>query len=537
MYRRKHFTMVEYLSYALIASTLSLGGWLLSGNQKAIAKIFGSLFYLSIIAYIGLTVVQDWSNIAKVLTVSRDAVLLSGFSALIMAARRIRILPYIILITFGWNAPLLIDYFKQHTPFSLKLGSIDSQKGQSDASTNQSLTDNLGLSKDGELLIELNSHGALSKLDELTAKYNLELKRAFYPQDESLSKLDEYYLVNIPDAQLEELESIKKELRRIYDVVYFEPNEMMKLDVLTSDATITKHNCSHVDDPLDSDQWMHEALQMDKYYGVLNTLSSKVKKKAKLFILDSGVDSDHEDLLDSYQSINVDYDVDGNGHGTHCAGIAAAATNNGIGIASFAVGNDFIEVTGVKVMSSFGFGTQKMIIDGMIEAADNGADVISMSLGGVSNQARQKAYDTAVKYANDKGAIVIVAAGNSSMDAARYSPANSKGVIAVAASDEQSLKASFTNTVENIEYAVAAPGVNIMSSLPNNEYKALSGTSMAAPHVAGLVSVMRSLKPKLTTREAFKILEKTGMEIEDHHQIGKLIQPYDVIQDLVGEVI
>jgi len=529
--------MVGYLSYALIASTLSLGGWLLSGNQKTIAKLFGTLFYLSIIGYIGLTVVQDWTTIAKVLTVSRDAVLLSGFSALIMAARRVKILPYIILITFGWNAPLLIDYFKKNTPFSITPGSITSIEGQDNANTEQSLTDNLGLSKDGELLIELKTHDALSKLEELTSNYNLKLERAFYPQDESASKLDEYYLVNIPDAQLKELDAIEKELRRIYEVVYFEPNEMMKLDVQTSDSRVTKHNCNHVDDPLDADQWMHEALQMDGYYGLLNTLVDKTKKKAKLYILDSGVDSDHEDLVDSYKSINAAYDVDGNGHGTHCAGIAAAATNNGKGIASFAIGNEFIEVTGIKVMSNFGFGTQKMIIDGIIEATDNGADVISMSLGGVSNQARQKAYDAAIKYANDKGAIVIVAAGNSSMDAARYSPANSKGVIAVAASDEQSLKASFTNTVENIEYAIAAPGVNIISSLPNNEYKALSGTSMATPHVAGLVSVMRSLQPKLTTREAFNILENTGMEIEDHHQIGKLIQPYAVIKVLMEESI
>ncbi len=525
--------MLGYLSYAFISAALSLGGWILSGDRKTITRIAGALFYTSIFAYAALVFIQDWSTGAKILTASRDAFLLCGFSVLIMAARKIKILPFIILATFAWNIPLLTSYLQEHTPFTIKAGAIKDINDKNN-STAQSLTDNLGLSKSGELLIELKSNDALSKLDDIKAKYDLNIQRAFHPKDES-GKLDEYYLVNIPDSKLKEIETIKKELKNIYDVYYMEPNEMLRLDVPENTTGTTKHKCNHVDDPLDSDQWMHEALEMDKYYGLLNTLKTSAKRKAKLFILDSGVDSDHEDLVDSYKSLKTEYDVDGNGHGTHCAAVAAASTNNGKGIASFAIGNEFIEVTGIKVMSNFGFGTQKMIIDGIIEAADSGADVISMSLGGVSNQARQKAYDAAMKYANDKGSIVIVAAGNSSMDADKYSPANSKGVIAVAATDEQSLKASFTNTVENIEYGIAAPGVNIISALPNNEYKALSGTSMAAPHVAGLVAVMKSLQPNLKTREVFKILEKTGVAIEDHYQIGKLIQPHAVVKLLVGE--
>ena len=535
MYRRKQLTMILYLSYALIASALSLGGWLLSGNQKAITKIMGGIFYASILTYLALIFIQDWSTTAKLLTVSRDAILLSGFSVLIMAARKIKILPFIILVTFGWNVPLLSSYLQKHTPFIVSADLLGDLANETDKKSEQSLIDNAGLSKDGELLIELKSHDAVSKLDELVSKYDLKLERAFHPQDELATKLDEYYLVNVPDSRLDEIDQIQRELKRIYEVFDTEPNEMMLLDVKPGDPPIEKHKCDHVNDPLDSDQWMHEELEMDAYYGLLNTLKPNIKKKAKLFILDSGVDSDHEDLQESYSSLKTEYDVDGNGHGTHCAGIAAAGTNNGKGIASFAVGSDFMQVSSIRVMSSFGFGTQKMIIDGIIEAADNGADVISMSLGGISNQARQKAYDAAMKYANDKGAVVIVAAGNSSLDAAKYSPANSKGVIAVAAIDEQSLKASFTNTVENIEYGIAAPGVNIMSSLPNNEYKALSGTSMAAPHVAGLVSVMKSLDPTLDTRQIFKILSKTGLEVEDHHQIGKLIQPFKVVKEIVGE--
>ena len=527
--------MVEYISYALIASALSLGAWILSGENKSISKLFGAVFYMSILAYGAMIFTQDWSLPSKLVTVSRDIILLSGFSALVMAARKIKILPYIILLTFGFNAPTLSTYIKKNTPFNLKFASSEKSTQAQEAS--EAKHDNKGLSENGELLIELRTRDHLSELEEVAKTYNLEYSRAFHPADEEASRLDEYYLVNIPDDKIEMIDEISTALRRTNRVLWSEPNEMMTLDVKPGDPVKEKHNCNHVDDPLDPDQWMHEVIGMDKYYGLLETLKADVKEKANLFILDSGVDGNHEDLIESYSSLNSDYDTDGNGHGTHCAGVAAATTNNGKGIASFTIGNEFITVTGVKVMSSFGFGTQKMIIDGMIEAADNGADVISMSLGGATNQTRQKAYNTAVEYVNKKGCIVIVAAGNSSMDAARYSPANSRGVIAVAATDENSLKASFTNTVENIKFGISAPGVNIMSTLPNDEYKALSGTSMAAPHVAGLIAVMKSLRPELDTREAYDIINKTGAEVEDHFQIGRMMQPYDAVKMLVGESI
>jgi len=484
-------SMVEYISYSLLVSAFALGGWILSGENKSLARFFITLFYISIAGYVGMLLVQDWSMPRS----------LSGFSMLIMAARKVKILPYIILISFGVNVNMISDYFKAHTPFELKLNNTNQSESGDTKREAKAKHDNNGLSETAELLVELRAKENVDELEKLAEQYNLVLQRAFYPVDENNTKLDEYYAVNIPNDKIDLISQISREISRTSKVIWVEKNELLQLDVKSGEPGAPRHNCNHVDDPLDSDQWMHESLEMDKYYGLLNTLKSSTKRTANLFILDSGVDAQHEDIKASYSSLKASYDTDGNGHGTHCAGVAAATTNNGKGIASFSIGKEFVEVTGVKVMSNFGFGSQKMIIDGMIEAVDNGADIISMSLGGVSNQSREKAYNAAVQYATDKGCIVIVAAGNSSMDAARYSPANSRGVIAVAATDENSLKASFTNTVENIRYGISAPGVNIMSTMPDGDYKALTGTSMAAPHVAGLVAVMKSINPKITVEE------------------------------------
>ena len=181
-------------------------------------------------------------------------------------------------------------------------------------------------------------------------------------------------------------------------------------------------------------------------------------------------------------------------------------------------------------MASFGGGSQRGIIAGMIEAADNGADVISMSLGGRTNEKSVKAYTDAVKYCNKKGAIVVVAAGNSNINAKLFAPANTPGVITVAAVDEDLKKASFSNTTDDIEMAVSAPGVKIHATLPNNKYGALSGTSMATPFVAGLVGIMKSINPDLTTKEAFEILNDSGQATKDVTQIGRLIQPKKAIE-------
>ncbi|MDX1408271.1 MAG: S8 family serine peptidase, partial [Saprospiraceae bacterium] len=136
------------------------------------------------------------------------------------------------------------------------------------------------------------------------------------------------------------------------------------------------------------------------------------------------------------------------------------------------------------------------------------------------------------EYAHKHGAIVIVAAGNNGRNARQTTPANIDGVIAVAAVDQNNDKAVFSNSVQDLKMALAAPGVDIYSSKPGNSYQAHSGTSMAAPAVAGLAGLMKSLYPDLTTEEAFAIMHKTGKKTRAGARTGRLIQPFSAIQQL-----
>src|SRR5690606_20868660 len=120
-------------------------------------------------------------------------------------------------------------------------------------------------------------------------------------------------------------------------------------------------------------------------------VSPTPQKKILIAIIDSGVDALHEDLTLQFHSSGADHDKDPLGHGTHCAGIAAAISNNGKGIASLTPDGSYMEVTSIRVMNAMGIGNQQSTIQGMIKAADLGADVISMSLGSISTDSRQKA--------------------------------------------------------------------------------------------------------------------------------------------------
>ncbi len=205
-------------------------------------------------------------------------------------------------------------------------------------------------------------------------------------------------------------------------------------------------------------------------------------------IVDTGVSKDHEDLaaklLPGYDFVNDDNDPDDDqGHGTHCAGIAAAITNNGIGIAGMAPN---CSIMPVKVLDEFGFGNTQGIADGITFAANNGAHVISLSLGGGG---ASDAMRDACTYAITRGAIPIAAAGNHGTTQMIY-PAGFPNVMAVTNTDQndnRNFNSAYGDWVD-----VAAPGTNIMSTLPGNSYGYNTGTSMACPYVAGLAGLIKS---------------------------------------------
>ncbi len=382
------------------------------------------------------------------------------------------------------------------------------------------------LSEHGELLLELEEGYDAKKVSN---EIGVALSRSFYPLSGEVTNLDNYYTVDAPpDAK--EIIALRDRLEGTRGVKYVEYNEIVNIPEEEMNTISRSNKKLGVNDPEVGLQWGLEKMGLGSFHESLKKL--KPSKKALIAILDTGVDAKHEDLKGNYKSLQKKYDKDTNRHGTHCAGVAAAVTNNKKGIASLAPSGKFVEVTSVKVLAGFGGGTQRGIIAGMIEAADAGADVISMSLGGKTNDNAVKTYTDAVKYCNKKGAIIVVAAGNSNINAKLFAPANTPGVITVAAVDENLKKASFSNTTDDIEMAVSAPGVNIHSTLPGDKYGALSGTSMSTPYVAGLIGILKSIKPDLTTKEAFEILNDSGQATKDAQQIGRLIQPKKAIESV-----
>ena len=204
----------------------------------------------------------------------------------------------------------------------------------------------------------------------------------------------------------------------------------------------------------------------------------------KVAVLDTGIEESHPDLLGkvtlsknftSTQSVQ-----DSNGHGTHVAGIIATTTNNGVGVAGTGYNTSLMNG---KALDNNGSGYYSWITNAIIWAADNGANVINMSLGG---SAPSQTLQAAVDYAWSKGVVVVAAAGNDGNSAASY-PGYYTNVIAVAATDINDSKASWSNYGSWVD--VAAPGVSIYSTYKGG-YAYLSGTSMATPFTAGLASLI-----------------------------------------------
>lgn len=245
-------------------------------------------------------------------------------------------------------------------------------------------------------------------------------------------------------------------------------------------------------DPYYSKQWFLPQVGADKAWD-----AEEGDPGVVVAVLDTGVDPSHPDLAgrviaghDFTSQANDTYDV--YGHGTHVAGIIAAAGDNGVGLAGLAWK---VRIMPVKVLDNNGNGRYSDLISGIRYAADNGASVINMSLGG---GAASQALQDAVDYAHGKGVVLVAAAGNNAASTLSY-PAACSGVISVGATDDLNRKASFSNYGNGLD--IVAPGVSIYSDYPGGRYMSMSGTSMAAPTVAGAAALLRSYRPGLSAQE------------------------------------
>lgn len=236
-------------------------------------------------------------------------------------------------------------------------------------------------------------------------------------------------------------------------------------------------------------------------------------------VLDTGIQATHDDLnvvggVSFIESESNPY-IDTNGHGTHVAG-TIAALDNSTGV--LGVSPD-VDLYAVKVLGASGGGTLSGIAQGIEWSIENNIDIINMSLGGLTGS---PTLEQASNNANDHGIVVVAAAGNDGTswwggNTINY-PARYDSVIAVGAVDQTNNRASFSSVGNQLE--VMAPGVDILSTVPTNGYDSFNGTSMAAPHVAGVAALILSQDSSLSNNDVRQILQDTAVPLGETWYYG-----------------
>lgn len=351
--------------------------------------------------------------------------------------------------------------------------------------------------------------------------------------------LSQLYCLSFDTAKVKHVYEAVEMLKEVSEVEYAEPNY---LAFISTDGTAATDSATYVSEPLYSEQWAPAAINLPALWN----MPLADAKRPVIAILDTGVDINHPDLKDNiwtnekeangsdfedddnngyfddvhgwdfiHNTAIINDGMDGNGHGTHCAGIAAAVGDNGIGITG---ANPNAMILPIKVMDDDGTGDVATIVRGIDYAVASGANILSMSLCGSSStaeyQALSKAYAAYIP--------IVAAAGNSGASiykAGLQFPAAYDIVLGVMASGQNGQRAGYSNfdpdgpfytqyanTDRNYSqkddtslgefwnYDLMAPGTGIMSTLPGGKYGKLSGTSMATPLVAGALSRMLQVK-------------------------------------------
>ena len=350
-------------------------------------------------------------------------------------------------------------------------------------------SDNLVSSSDlkeyakGRLIIGFKEEIDISNIDNLDG-FNI------------IKKIDDLNIAVIEVEEGSELESISS-LSSNPCVKYVEPDYVISATYIPSD-------------PKWGQQWGPKKINCEGAWD-----AEKGSSDVVLAIVDSGVDYNHEEFRFNmwknkegdcgYDFVNEDRDpMDDYGHGTHCAGIAGAKMDNGKGIAGVAQ----VSIMAVKVLGYNGQGYITDAVEGIKYAADNGADVISMSFGGSHSPSEEGACD----YAWNKGCILFGAAGNDYGGDIVY-PGAYDSVVAVGSTNRYDKKSSFSNVGEELE--LMAPGDGIYSTMPNHGYDEKSGTSMATPHAAGVAALIKSRRPSTTNSEIRYLLKNTAVDLGD----------------------
>ena len=299
------------------------------------------------------------------------------------------------------------------------------------------------------------------------------------------------------------------------------------------------HTLETPNDPSYSQQWNFSNINVEQAWDYSKGEGVTVA------VIDTGVtkvpDLQKTKFVKGYDFVNDRVDArDDNGHGTHVAGTIAQSTNNNYGVAGVAYK---AKIMPLKVLSRSGGGTVADIAEAIRFAADNNADVINMSLGGGGENKLMK---EAIDYAYDKGVVIIAAAGNENRNAASY-PARYPKVISVSALDSAGKKAPYSNYGAGVD--ISAPGGSetgkiiqetINARNGKSEFLGFQGTSMAAPHVAGVAALIKASGVK-SPSEITEILKQSVHKVQEdplnHYGAGQLDAGQAVKLSLKGKII
>jgi len=318
--------------------------------------------------------------------------------------------------------------------------------------------------------------------------------KAEYVPDEIIVKFkgdkEPFRVLKVPEGKVGEK---IKEFKGRADVIYAEPNYIAYTQLIPNDHYY-KYQW-HLDNPVHGGIQTEEAWDISAGAGVaVAVVDTGIRK---------GTDLANTCFVPGYDYVNKDTDpTDDNGHGTHVAGTVAQSTNNGVGVAGVAYKSCLMPV---KVLDATGAGAYANVALGIRYAADNGAKVINLSLGGTSDSTTLK---DAVAYASGKGVTIIAACGNDNKPTCLYPAAYDTYVIAVGATQYDETKAPYSNYGPSLD--LVAPGGNnnldqnkdgyadgvlqqtfrIVSGRITWGYYFFQGTSMAAPHVSGVAALL-----------------------------------------------
>ncbi|MDP8234514.1 MAG: S8 family serine peptidase [Candidatus Saelkia tenebricola] len=349
------------------------------------------------------------------------------------------------------------------------------------------------------------------------------------------------------DANIDE---VKKSLESLESIEYVEFNYRFKIEGSSSiNLGTSAVDAVSPDDAGFFLQWGLRQVQLPKTWSEEQGSSS-----VKIAILDTGCDLNHPDLkarIDQENSYNIlnpsksAADDSSSGHGTHIAGIIGAASDNGIGVAG-ATWKPKIVI--IKVADSNGDISMGDLATAIYRARNiNGVKVINMSLGGPYFS---QSVQTAVRKAHEKGIVLVAAAGND-RSSLKYIPAGYDEVIGVTATDRGDepcyvfspllpTKGTNYNPSGKEYYSVAAPGVDIYSTLSGDSYGYMDGTSMAAAFVSGIAALLISKNPELTPDEVKGIIEDTADPIVNENSqkdIGRgRVNAFEAIYE-AGEIV